>query len=129
MPRAGDIVAGKYRIESVIGEGGMGAVFAATHMLTGKRVALKWMLPELASDEAAVQRFVREAQAAGRIDHANVVDIYDVGEHEGSTFLVMEYLHGETLAKAVDRGTLDARQVIQLLCRRCAAWPQHTRPA
>jgi serine/threonine-protein kinase len=115
MPRAGDVVAGKYRIESVIGEGGMGAVFAATHMLTGKRVALKWMLPELATDEAAVQRFVREAQAAGRIDHANIVDIYDVGEHEGSTFLVMEYLQGETLAKAVDRGVLDARQVIQLL--------------
>jgi serine/threonine-protein kinase len=84
-------------------------------MLTGKRVALKWMLPELASDEAAVQRFVREAQAAGRIDHANIVDIYDVGEHEGSTFLVMEYLQGETLSKAVDRGSLDARQVIQLL--------------
>jgi tRNA A-37 threonylcarbamoyl transferase component Bud32 len=115
MPRAGDVVAGKYRIESVIGEGGMGAVFAATHMLTGKRVALKWMLPELASDEAAVQRFVREAQAAGRIDHTNIVDIYDVGEHEGSTFLVMEYLHGDTLAKAVESGSLDARQVIQLL--------------
>jgi eukaryotic-like serine/threonine-protein kinase len=115
MPRAGDVVAGKYRIEEVIGEGGMGAVFAATHALTGKRVALKWMLPELAEDEAAVQRFMREAQAAGRIAHPNVVDIYDVGEHEGSTFLVMECLQGETLTKAFGRKELGAQQIIALL--------------
>jgi eukaryotic-like serine/threonine-protein kinase len=115
MPRAGDVVAGKYRIEDVIGEGGMGAVYAATHTLTGKRVALKWMLPELAADEGAVQRFIREAQAAGRIDHPNVVDVYDVGEHDGSTFLVMEYLQGETLTAAFNRGGLDARHIIQLL--------------
>jgi serine/threonine-protein kinase len=115
MPRAGDVVAGKYRIEELIGEGGMGAVYGATHTLTGKRVALKWMLPELAADQGAVQRFVREAQAAGRIDHPNVVDIYDVGEHDGSTFLVMEYLHGETLTAAFKRGGLEAQQIIQLL--------------
>jgi serine/threonine-protein kinase len=115
MPRVGDVVAGKYRIESVIGEGGMGAVFAASHLLTGKRVALKWMLPELAADADAVQRFMREAQAAGRIDHPNVVDIYDVGEHDGSIFLVMEYLHGETLTAAANRGDLNASQIIQLL--------------
>jgi tRNA A-37 threonylcarbamoyl transferase component Bud32 len=115
MPRAGDVVAAKYRIESVIGEGGMGAVFSASHLLTGKRVALKWMLPELAADTDAVQRFMREAQAAGRIDHPNVVDIYDVGEHEGSIFLVMEYLHGETLTAAANRGDLNASQIINLL--------------
>jgi serine/threonine-protein kinase len=115
MPRAGDVVAGKYRIEELIGEGGMGAVYGASHTLTGKRVALKWMLPELAADQGAVQRFVREAQAAGRIDHPNVVDIYDVGEHDGSTFLVMEYLHGETLTAAFKRGGLEAQQIIQLL--------------
>lgn len=115
MPRVGDLVAGKYRIEVVIGEGGMGTVFAASHALTGKRVALKWMLPELAADQGAVQRFMREAQAAGRIDHPNVVDIYDVGEHEGASFLVMEYLQGETLTAAFNRGGLEARQVIQLL--------------
>ena len=115
MPRAGDVVAGKYRIEEIIGEGGMGAVFAATHVLTGKRVALKWMLPELAADEGAKQRFMREAQAAGRLDHPNVVDIYDVGEHDGSTFLVMEYLQGETLSAASARGNMHARDVIRLL--------------
>ncbi|MFI5307112.1 MAG: serine/threonine-protein kinase [Polyangiales bacterium] len=115
MPQPGDVVAGKYRIETIIGEGGMGAVFAASHKVTGKRVALKWMLPALAADEGAVQRFMREAHAAGRIDHPNVVDIYDVGEHEGSIFLVMEYLTGEPLTKALNRGGLDARQVIQLL--------------
>jgi serine/threonine-protein kinase len=115
MPRVGDLVAGKYRIENVIGQGGMGTVFAGTHALTGKRVALKWMAPELAADQGAVQRFMREAQAAGRIDHPNVVDVYDVGEHEGATFLVMEFLQGETLTAAFARGGLEARQVIQLL--------------
>lgn len=115
MPQVGEVVAGKYRIDAVIGAGGMGAVFAATHLLTSKRVALKWMLPELASDAGALQRFLREAQAAGRIDHPNVVNVHDVGEHEGSTFLVMEFLYGETMTEAMARGDLDARQVIELL--------------
>jgi serine/threonine-protein kinase len=115
MPRAGDVVAGKYRIEEVIGEGGMGAVYAASHTVTGKRIALKWMLPELAADQGAVQRFIREAQAAGRIDHPNVVDVYDVGEHDGSTFLVMEYLQGETLTVAFSRGELEPQKLIRLL--------------
>lgn len=115
MPQVGDIVADKYEIVELIGEGGMGAVFMATHQLTGKRVALKWMLPELAQSEDAVQRFIREAQAAGRIAHPNVVDIYDVGEHDGSYFLVMEYLHGEPLTKAMERGVMDPGQVVDVI--------------
>jgi serine/threonine-protein kinase len=115
MPKVGDIVAAKYRIDGFIGEGGMGAVLAATHLLTSKRVALKWLRPELAADHGAIQRFMREAQAAGRIDHPNVVNVHDVGEHEGSTFLVMEMLHGESMSAAMDRGELDSRAVIQLL--------------
>ncbi|HTU58280.1 MAG TPA: protein kinase, partial [Polyangiales bacterium] len=94
MPKTGDLIAAKYRIEQLIGVGGMGAVFSATHQYTGKRVALKWMLPELANDEDAVQRFMREARAAGRINHPNVVDVYDVGQHDDSYFLVMEHLQG-----------------------------------
>ena len=115
MPRVGDVVAGKYRIESVIGEGGMGAVFAATHTLTEKRVALKWMRPDLVGQHGAVQRFMREAQAAGRLNHPNVVDIYDIGEHDGSPFLVMEYLHGEPLGAALERSLLSPRQVVRYL--------------
>jgi serine/threonine-protein kinase len=117
MPKPGDLVAGKYVVEQLLGEGGMGAVFAATHRLTGKQVALKWMLPELARDEDAVQRFMREAQAAGRINHPNVVDVYDVGQHEDSFFLVMELLRGEPLTSALSRRDLTVREVLDLLLR------------
>src|SRR5262245_22037299 len=101
MPKVGEVIAGKYQIERLTGVGGMGAVFAGFHKFTGKRFALKWMLPELARDRDAVQRFMREAHAAGRIDHPNVVEVYDVGQHEDSYFLVMEYLSGEPLTAAL----------------------------
>jgi serine/threonine protein kinase len=115
MPKVGDVIADKYQVEQLIGVGGMGAVFAATHRFTGKRVALKVMLPELATDEDAVQRFLREANAAGRINHPNVVDVYDVGQHEGSNFLVMEYLHGEPLTSAMARRDMTPTEVLALI--------------
>jgi len=95
-PRPGDVVGEKYRIETVIGQGGMGAVFRARHLLTERAVALKWMLPEVGGEEA-VQRFLREARAMGRIDHAGVVGVLDVGVDQGATFLVMELLKGNSL--------------------------------
>lgn len=115
MPVIGDVIAEKYKIDKVLGEGGMGAVFAATHQITGKRVALKWMRQELANDEEAGQRFIREAQAAGRIDHPNVVDVYDVGKQGSTVFLVMEYLYGEPLTAVLERGPQNPTDVIQLL--------------
>jgi serine/threonine-protein kinase len=115
MPKTGDVVADKYRIEQLIGVGGMGAVFSAIHQFTGKRVALKWMLPELAKDADAVARFMREAHAAGRISHPNVVDVYDVGQHAGSYFLVMEFLQGEPLTSALARRDLTPAEVLTLL--------------
>ncbi|CAG0963114.1 partial Serine/threonine-protein kinase PK-1, partial [Gammaproteobacteria bacterium] len=74
----GDVLAGKYRIDAVLGEGGMGAVYRALHLATKKRVAIKTMHARYAEDDAWVTRFTREAQAAGRIHHPNVVDVYDV---------------------------------------------------
>lgn len=115
MPKAGDVIAGKYRVEQLIGVGGMGAVFSATHQYTGKRVAVKVMLPELCRDNDAVQRFLREAHAAGRINHPNVVDVYDVGQHDSSYFLVMEFLQGEPLTSALARRDLTATEVLSLL--------------
>jgi serine/threonine-protein kinase len=73
------------------------------------------MLPELAKDEDAVQRFMREARAAGRITHPNVVDVYDVGSHDDSYFLVMEYLQGEPLTSALARRDLTPTEVLGLL--------------
>jgi serine/threonine-protein kinase len=110
------VVAGKYRLERLLGIGGMAEVYAATNVHTEKRVALKWVLPALGSTEEGRTRFRREAQAAGRIDHPNVVTIFDVVEHQGSLALVMELLHGETLARRAARvGQLPFVEAVALM--------------
>ena len=93
----GEIVAEKYRIERLIGCGGMAEVYAAVNVKTERRVALKWILPMLAKNREVMLRFRREALAAGRIVHPNVVAIFDVVEHQGSACMVMELLEGEML--------------------------------
>jgi serine/threonine protein kinase len=115
LPSVGAEIAGKYRIESVLGQGGMGAVFAARNKLTGKRVAIKWLLPEHAGSTTR-ERLLREAQIAASIEHPNVVDIYDVGEHEGGLFLVMEYLRGKPLSDVLTQvGRMEPELLIALL--------------
>ena len=114
LPETGLVVAEKYRVERLLGEGGMGAVFAATHQVTGKTVALKWLHGEKANPGAA-ERFLREAKAAGRIQHPNVVDIYDVGTHEDSPFIVMEFLEGESLAERLERAPAAPEEVVDWL--------------
>jgi eukaryotic-like serine/threonine-protein kinase len=99
----GEVVAAKYRIESFLGTGGMAEIYAAANLLTDRRVALKRILPSLATSKEATARFRREALAAGRINHPNVVAIFDVVEHQGSACIVMELLHGETLARRLAR--------------------------
>ncbi|HEY2512221.1 MAG TPA: protein kinase, partial [Polyangiaceae bacterium] len=94
----GALVDGKYLIDAPLGRGGMGAVYVATHVGTGRAVALKVLVPELTANDAAVERFRREARAAGQMRHANIVDVTDFGfaEREGERFayLVMELLQG-----------------------------------
>lgn len=115
IPARGEEIGGKYRVEKVIGQGGMGAVFAARNVLTNKRVAIKWLWPEHAGSVNR-DRLLREAQLAGSIEHPNIVDIYDVGEHHGGLFLVMEYLPGRPLSELMtDRGRLDPHELIPLL--------------
>lgn len=115
-PRPGQVVAGKYRIESVLGEGGMGKVFAAENLRTGKRVALKYVLASRGHGESVVERFAREARAAGRIHHPNVIDIYDVAEDESGACLVMELLSGESLEELMEReGTLAIEDAVGIL--------------
>lgn len=112
----GQILDHKYRIEELIGRGGMGAVWAAEHKRTGKRVVLKMLLQSLADDEEARERFRREALATGRINHPNVVTVFDVFDHEGRDCLVMEHLVGETLADRLARtGPLDPDEAFPLL--------------
>jgi eukaryotic-like serine/threonine-protein kinase len=95
----GRVIAGRYRVIGLLGEGGMGAVYIAEHTLIGRKVALKRLHPELASDEKAVKRFQREAQAAAATGHHHIVEILDLGYAEdGAPYLVMEYLRGQSLA-------------------------------
>ena len=104
----GTTVAAKYRIERLIGRGGMGAVFQATNLAIGKRVALKFLDHEAARDREACQRFQREAEAAGMAESAHIVQIFDSGVTDsGLPFLVMELLTGEDL-----RGLLRREQRI-----------------
>jgi eukaryotic-like serine/threonine-protein kinase len=103
-PLVGQTLAGKYRIEELINEGGMGAVYRGTHTLMDKTVAVKVLHPALAADDKIVARFSREAKAASRISHPHALNVTDFGESEnGIVFLVMEYLRGKTL-KEVIRG-------------------------
>jgi hypothetical protein len=103
LPQPGALIGGQYRIESRIGVGGMGAVFAATHVRTNRAVAVKWMLPQASTSADAIARFVVEAQATARIEHPNVVHVYDYGSDNGAPYLVMERLRGETLRARLDR--------------------------
>jgi eukaryotic-like serine/threonine-protein kinase len=105
LPQAGSLIAGKYRLEAQLGEGGMGAVFRARHELMDKSVALKWLKPNL-GDGRAEERFVQEARAAARIRHPNVVDVYDVGHHDGGLYMVMELLEGRDFAALLDAGDM-----------------------
>jgi serine/threonine protein kinase len=114
LPSPGEIVGGKYRIEEQLGRGGMGVVFRARHVVSEKPVAIKWMLRP-ATDEQARKRFDREARAAGRVDHPNVVTLYDVGEEGECSYLVMELLRGESLRERLRNGALDPIEAIGIL--------------
>src|ERR1043165_7238171 len=101
----GQVLAGKYRIDEKIDEGGMGCVYRATHVLMGKTVAIKVRPPALAADDKIVARFPREAKAASRISHPHAINVTDFGESEnGIVYLVMEFLRGRTLKEIVRTG-------------------------
>src|SRR5690606_12413795 len=98
MPKIGDVIAAKYRLERVAGEGGMGLVYAAEHLVLKQRVAVKVLHPDAASSEAVVERFAREARAAAKINSEHVARVLDAGSLDGGTpFLVMEFLEGSDL--------------------------------
>jgi hypothetical protein len=94
---------GPCRIEQRLAAGGMGVVYRALHAQMGHDVAVKILSPSLAQDQEYVTRFFREAGAAGQIDHPNVVRVIDVGKFEDRYYLVMEYVHGETLDAVLER--------------------------
>jgi serine/threonine protein kinase len=119
----GDIIADKYRVEKVLGAGGMGVVVAARHVQLDERVALKFLRPEALGDEEAVARLVREARAAVKIKSEHVARVLDVGTLDsGAPYIVMEYLDGGDLAAWLkQRGALPIDQAIDFVLQAAVA--------
>ena len=115
--KPGTTVAG-YRIETLIGRGGMGAVYRASEQGLERKVALKVIAPELASDERFRERFLRESRLAASLDHPHVIPIYQAGEEEGLLYLAMRYVEGSDLAGLLAReGALEPRRALELLAQ------------
>jgi serine/threonine protein kinase len=114
---AGEVIGERYRLDRALGEGGMGAVWAATHVVTQKRVAIKVLRSELASNASLVQRFLREARAICAVRHPNVVQVHDVFQlPSGVPVMVMDLLEGETLAERLARdGKLGVQELARLM--------------
>jgi serine/threonine protein kinase len=119
----GGVVAGKYRIDRVIGFGGMGIVCAAQHLELGTAIAVKFVRPERASDERATSRFLKEARAAAQLQSQYACRVMDCGQlPSGGPYIVMEYLTGEDLRTRVDqRGPLDVQEAVLLALQACEA--------
>jgi serine/threonine-protein kinase len=110
LPQPGDVVAGKYLIERMIGSAGLSIVFGARHVITGKRLAIKWLALDDPGDEEEGrpagdndEDLSAHAQVIGHFRHPNVLDIHDVGHLDGATYIVMDWLEGESLAHRLQR--------------------------
>ena len=121
-PMLGRVVAGRYRLEARAGEGGMGVVYRARHVLIDRVVALKLIRPDLRGETHLRAWMLREARAANRVDHAHIIDIHDIGEtEEGELYLVMEYLVGTSLSSELAKGPMTLSRGVDILEQMCAA--------
>jgi len=119
------LAAGRYRVERTLGSGGMAVVYLAHDEELHRRVAIKVLAEHLAGDDSFRARFLQESKLAGRLSHPNIVQVYDAGETEGSPYIVMEYVPGDTIAQ---RGKLSYRDAVPLALQACAGL-QHAHAA
>ncbi len=118
--RPGDVIDGKYRIETILGEGGMGVVFSASHMAIGNTVAIKILRREALSSEEVPKRFKREAMAMGMLRSEHVIKVIDVGTlPSGEPYMVMEMLHGNDLGSRLKQGPVPVHQAIDYVMQTC----------
>jgi YVTN family beta-propeller protein len=115
--KAGLTFAG-YRVDSLVGRGGMGVVYRATDLSLGRSVALKLIAPELAEDERFRARFLREPRLAASLDHPNVIPIYEAGEHDGQLYVAMRFVEGSDLKRVLERdGKLAPERALAVLAQ------------
>src|SRR4051794_3565831 len=114
MPLAAGTRLGPYEILSPLGSGGMGDVYRARDTRLDRMVAIKVLPAELASDAQFRARFGQEARVISALDHPHICALYDVGEHDGTAFLVMQYLEGESLAARLVKGKLPLPEALTL---------------
>ena len=113
MPLASGTRLGPYEITGPLGAGGMGEVYRARDTRLERTVAIKILPAHLSSDTLRRQRFEREAKTISRLDHPHICVLYDVGHQDGTDYLVMECVEGETLAKRLEKGPLPLEQVLK----------------
>jgi serine/threonine protein kinase len=112
--KKGQMIAGKYKIEEKIGEGGMGVVYKAEDTKLKRHVALKFLPSELTRDKKAEARFIQEAQAAAALNHPHICIIHEVDEADDQTFIAMEFIEGQTLKDKIDAGPLAVDEVVDI---------------
>jgi serine/threonine-protein kinase len=105
---------GSYEILAPIGAGGMGEVYRAKDLKLGRDVAIKVLPPQLASDSDRLRRFEQEARSASALNHPNIITIHDIGEHEGTHYIAMEYVEGQTLREILTEGPLPTKKMLRL---------------
>src|SRR5437868_3429739 len=111
---------GPYEIQSPLGAGGMGEVYRARDSRLARTVAIKILPAHLSASAEAKQRFDQEARAISSLSHPNICHLYDLGQQEGTSYLIMEYLEGETLADRLRKGPLPLDQVLRVGSEICA---------